>query len=72
MSLSSVSTHGMEHSFGPSVGQSIGRSVGLQSVLWQNGRADPDAIWDGEWGRLRDGYIRWGWLSLKGKVQFWQ
>jgi len=21
---------------------------------------DPDAVWDGEWGRSRDGRIRWG------------
>jgi len=26
------------------------RSVGLESVLWQNGWLDPDAVWDGEWG----------------------
>ena len=31
-----------------------------QSVLWQNGRLDPDAVWGGEWGRSRDGCIRWG------------
>jgi len=32
-------------------------SVCLESVLWQNGWFDPDAVWDGEWGRSsRDGY----------------
>jgi len=23
----------------------------MQSVLWQNGWLDPDAVWGGEWGR---------------------
>jgi len=32
-----------------------------ESVLWQNGCVDPDAVWGGEWGQLRDGYIRWRW-----------
>jgi len=50
-----------------SVGQSVSQSVAPQSVLSQNGWLDPDAIWDGEWGRSRDGCIRWGWLSSKGK-----
>ena len=26
----------------------------------------PDAVWDGEWGRSRDGCIRWEWLSSTG------
>jgi len=30
-----------------------------------------DAVSDSEWDRLRDGCIRWGLRSLKGKVQFW-
>jgi len=29
------------------------RSVCPQSVLWQNGGVDLDAVWDGEWGRSR-------------------
>jgi len=49
---------------------SVGRSVGLQSVLWQNGWLDPDAVWDGEWGRSRDECNRSGWLSSMGKGQF--
>jgi len=37
-------------------------SVGCpESVLWQNGQLDPDVVWGGEWGRSRDGCIRWGW-----------
>jgi len=31
---------------------------------------DPDAIWGREWGQSKDGFIRWGWLSSKGKGQF--
>jgi len=31
---------------------------------------DPDAVWGGEWGRLRDGCNRWGWWSSKGKGSF--
>jgi len=46
-------------------------SVSMQSVLWQNGWIDPDAIWDGEWGWLTDGCIRSGWWLSKGKGQFW-
>jgi len=33
-------------------------SVCPESVLRQNGGVDPDAVWDGEWGRLSDGCIR--------------
>jgi len=45
-----------------SVSVSVCRSVCLlpESVLWQNGLMYPDTIWDGEWGRSRDGCIRWG------------
>jgi len=39
--------------------RSVGRSVCPESVLWQIGWMDPDAVWDGEWGRSRDGCIRW-------------
>jgi len=53
------------------VSRSVGRSVCPESVLWQNGCLDPDAVWDGEWGRSRDGCIRWGWLSSKRKGQIW-
>jgi len=35
-------------------------SVCSKTVLWQNGRLDPDAVWDDDLGRSRDGYIRWG------------
>jgi len=54
----------------PSVGLSVCVSVWPESVLWQNGWLDPDTVWDGEWGRSRDGCIRWGWWSSKGKGQF--
>jgi len=30
---------------------------------------DPDTVWDGEWGRSRDGVLD-GWLSSKGKGSF--
>jgi len=36
------------------------RSVCPQSVLWQNALLDPDAVWDGNWGRLRDGVLDGG------------
>ena len=51
---------------------SVSRSGRPESVglLWQNGCMDPDAVWDGEWGRSRDGCIRWGWLSSKGRGSF--
>ena len=32
---------------------------------------DSDAVSGGEWDRSRDGCIRLGWLSSKGKGQFW-
>jgi len=41
-----------------------------ESVLWQNGWIDPDAVWNGEWGRSRDGCIRWGSTCCKGKEEF--
>jgi len=41
-----------------------------ESVLWQNGWLDLDAILGGEWGRARDGCIRWEWLLSKEKGQF--
>ena len=36
----------------------VGWSICLlvKKVLWQSGLWDPDAIWDGEWGWLRDGW----------------
>ena len=40
---------------------SVCLSVGPESVLWQNGRLDPDAVWGGEWGRSTDGCIRCEW-----------
>ena len=36
------------------------RSVGPESVLWQHGWLDLDAVLGGEWGRPRDVCIRWG------------
>jgi len=45
-------------------------SVSLESVLWQNGCMDPDAIWDGEWGWSRHGYIRWGGDRRSGRGRF--
>jgi len=39
--------------------------------LWKNGWLDLDAVWGGEWGRLRDGCIRWdSQLEREGEVCF--
>jgi len=46
-------------------------SVCLEGVLWHNSWLDLDAVWSGEWGRSKDGCIRWGWILSKGKEQFW-
>jgi len=43
-----------------SVYLSVGRFVGPVGELWKNGWLDLDAVWGGEWGRSRDGCIRWG------------
>jgi len=46
-----------------SVGQCVCLHVCPESVLWQNGWLDPDAVWDGEWSRSRDARVskgRWG------------
>ena len=50
------STHGTGLSPRPSVCV----SVCPESVWWQNGWMDPDAIWSGEWGGCRHWCIRWG------------
>jgi len=71
VSLSSMSAHSTQHSLGPSACFSLGQSVCRSVGLWQNGWADPDAVWGGEWCRSRDECIRRGWLSSKGKGQFW-
>jgi len=47
--------------------QCVGLSVCPECVSWQNGWLDPDAVWGGEWGRSRDGCIRWGWRSSRGR-----
>jgi len=57
-----------EHSPGPSVGLSVCRSVGAQSVLWQNGWLDPDAVWGGEWGGSRHWCTEWGPRVSRGRV----
>jgi len=45
-------------------------SVGQESVLWQNGLLDSDAVWGGDCGGSRDGYIRWGGDRLRGRGSF--
>jgi len=55
----------------PSVGLSVCLSVCAESVLWQNGRLYPDAVWGDERGWSRDERIRRGWSSSKRKGQFW-
>jgi len=47
-------------------------SVGPPSVLRRNGWLDLDAVWYDEWGRSRNGCIRFWWWSSKGKGQFWE
>jgi len=44
-------------------------SVSPQSLLWQNGWLDPDAVWEVS-GVGRGMGVR-GWLSSKGKGKFW-
>jgi len=41
-----------------------------ESVLWQNGWVDPDAVWDGEWGQSNDGCIKWGGDRRSGRGSF--
>ena len=50
----------------PSVGLCV--SVWPESVLWQNGWLNPDAVWDIEWGRWRDGCIRRGPCAPRERV----
>ena len=68
INIASVSADGVDLSPSPSVGRSV--CLCPESVLWQNGWLDPDAAWDGEWGRSRDGCIRLGWWSSKGRGSF--
>jgi len=42
----------------PPVGLCVCLFVCPESVLWQNGCLNPDAIWGGDWGRSRDGSTR--------------
>ena len=58
---------GTELSPSPSVGRSVGRYVYTEGVLWQNGRLNLDAVRGGEWGRSRNGCIRWGPHPLREK-----
>jgi len=53
-----------------SVFLSVDRWVCPEGTRWQNGWLDLDAVWGGEWGRWRDGCIRCGCRSSKGKRQF--
>jgi len=55
-----------------SVGRSFCPSVCPVGELWKNGSLDLDAVWGSEWGRSRDGFIRWGANRRKGKGQFWE
>jgi len=34
---------------------------------WRHGRLDMDAVWGGEWGWARYGFIRFWWWSSKGR-----
>ena len=48
---------------------SVSASVCL-SGKWQNGRLDPDAIWDGDWGQSSNGWIIWGDDRLRRRGSF--
>jgi len=41
-----------------------------ESVLWQNGQMDPDAVWGSEWVGGGLGVLD-GVVIVEGKVQFW-
>ena len=49
---------------------SVGLSVCTESVLWQNGWLDPDAVWNGEWVQSKDGCNRWGGDRRRGRDSF--
>ena len=49
----------------PCVDMSV--SVSPESVLWQDGWMDPDAVWGGQWGRLRDWCYWWGPHASRGR-----
>jgi len=42
-----------------------------KSELWQNGWLASDAVWGGERGRSRNGYIKWGGDHWRGMGSFW-
>jgi len=46
------------------------QSVGPESVLWQDGWLDLDAIWRNEWDWSRDGCIRWGPCAPRARSSF--
>ena len=50
----------LEHLSHLSVCLSVCLSICPVGELLENGWLDLDAIWGGEWGQLRDGWIRWG------------
>jgi len=48
----------------------VSLSVCLESVLWQNGLLDQDAVWDDEWGRSRMGVLDGGSDRRRGRGSF--
>jgi len=49
----SVSAHVTDLSPSSSVSVCVCVCICPESVLWQNGRMDPNAVWHGEWGRSK-------------------
>jgi len=70
INTASISANGVDLSPIPSVGRYVGLCVCPESVPWQNGWLDPDAVWDGEWGRSRDGCITLGGNCRRGRGSF--
>jgi len=60
MNIASVSANSGDLSPIPSV------CLGPESVLWQNGWMDPDAVWGGECGRSRVGVTE-GMVIVEGE-----
>jgi len=50
---------------------SVGLLIGPESILWQNGCFDLDAIWGDEWSWLTDGVLDGGGDRPRGRGTFW-
>jgi len=66
----SVERVGIELSPLPSVGLYVSLLDSPESVLWQNGWLDLDAVWSGKWGQSRMGVLDGGGDSWRGSGSF--